>query len=107
MLLARVKEPIVSTAKVENLTGKKLLLVEIISGGGRGLQGTGRHLVCLDAVGAGMGELVLAVQGSSARMAPEMGDTPTDAVIIGIIDSMHAGGQRLEVSEHGEDENPG
>jgi len=99
MLLARVKEPIVSTAKVHNLAGKKLLLVEIFTAGPQGLRGTGRHLVCLDAVGAGSGELVLAVQGSSARMAEDMGDAPTDAVIVGIIDSLHAAGRLLEMPE--------
>lgn len=99
MLLARVKEPIVSTAKVDNLTGKKLLLVEIITSRPDGLQGTGRHLVCLDAVGVGPGELVLAVQGSSARMTEEMKDAPTDAVIVGIIDSLQAEGKSQELSE--------
>ena len=99
MLLARVKEPIVSTAKVDNLTGKKLLLVEILTSRPDGLEGTGRHLVCLDAVGAGAGELVLAVQGSSARMTEEMKDAPTDAVIVGIVDSLQAEGKSQELSE--------
>ena len=99
MLLARVKEPIVSTAKVDNLTGKKLLLVEILTSRPDGLEGTGRHLVCLDAVGAGPGELVLAVQGSSARMTEEMKDAPTDAVIVGIVDSLQAEGKSQELSE--------
>jgi microcompartment protein CcmK/EutM len=98
MLLARVKEPIVSTAKLPNLGGKKLLLVEILTSRPQGLQGTGRHLVCLDAVGAGPGELVLAVQGSSARMAEDMKDAPTDAVIVGIIDSLQAAGRSLDLS---------
>ena len=99
MLLARVKEPIVSTAKVDNLTGKKLLLVEILTSRPDGLEGTGRHLVCLDAVGAGPGDLVLAVQGSSARMTEEMKDAPTDAVIVGIVDSLQAEGKSQELSE--------
>ena len=99
MLLARVKEPIVSTAKVDNLTGKKLLLVEILTSRPDGLEGTGRHLVCLDAVGAGPGELVPAVQGSSARMTEEMKDAPTDAVIVGIVDSLQAEGKSQELSE--------
>lgn len=97
MLLARVKEPIVSTAKVERLKGEKLLLVEIVTSRHRQLQGTGRHLVCLDAVGAGPGELVLAVQGSSARMAGEKKDLPTDAMIVGIVDSLRAEGEELQL----------
>ena len=99
MLLARVKEPIVSTAKVDNLVGRKLLLVEILTSRPEGLEGTGRQLVCLDTVGAGTGELVLAVQGSSARMAGDMKKSPTDATIVGIIDEMQAAGQRQELAE--------
>lgn len=99
MLLARVKEPIVSSAKVRNLNGRKLLLVEIFTCGASGLQGTGRHLVCLDATGAGPGELVLAVQGSSALKAGQMQDTLTDGVIVGIVDSMQAAGKSLELPE--------
>lgn len=97
MLLARVKEPVVATAKVPNLNGRKLLLIEIVTSGERGLQGTGRHLVCLDATGAGPGELVLAVQGSSALKAEQMQDTLTDGVIVGIVDSMQAAGKSLEL----------
>lgn len=97
MLLARVKEPIVSTAKVAGLTGQKLLLVEIVTSRPHGLQGTGRHLVCVDSVGAGPGELVLAVQGSSARLAAGMKETPSDAVIVGIVDSLKADGAAVGV----------
>ena len=87
----------VSTAKLENLVGKKLLLVEIITVREQGLEPTGRHMVCIDAVGAGEGELVLVVMGSSARFAPQMSDVPTDAVIVGIIDSLQALGRDLPV----------
>lgn len=93
MLLARVQEPVVSTAKLPGLRGHKLLLAEIMTSTGARLEGTGRRLVCLDAVGAGAGELVLAVMGSSARMASDMGDSPTDAVIVGIIDTVRTGGR--------------
>ena len=95
MLLARVKEPIVSTAKFDTLNGQKLLMVEIVTSKDHRLQGTGRHQVCLDAVGAGAGELVLVVQGSSALKAGPMKDSPTDGVIVGIIDSLQAAGKSL------------
>ncbi len=91
MLLARVKEAVVATAKAPGLGGSKLLLAEIQTVRGGRLEGTGRHLVCVDAVGAGAGELVLAVQGSSARMAPNLQDSPTDAVAVGIVDAWRAG----------------
>jgi ethanolamine utilization protein EutN len=99
MLLTQVKGHVVSTAKVANLNGKKLLLVEIFSVGQEGLEGTGRHMVCLDAVGAGEGQMTLAVMGSSARMAPGMTEVPTDGVIVGIIDSMQAFGGDISLGE--------
>jgi ethanolamine utilization protein EutN len=45
--------------------------------------------VCVDTVGAGEGEMVLIVQGSSARMAPEVEKLPVDATIIGIVDTVN------------------
>ena len=95
MLLTQVKGHVVSTAKVANLGGAKLLLVEIMDLGEAGLVGSGRHMVCLDSVGAGEGELTLAVMGSSARMAPGMKDVPTDGVIVGIVDAVQAFGRQL------------
>ena len=95
MLLAKVKEAVVATAKAPGLGGNKLLLAEIQTVCGQQLEGTGRYLLCLDAVGAGPGQLVLAVQGSSARMAPRLEQSPTDAVIVGIVDALRAGGQAV------------
>ena len=101
MILGEVKGHVVSTAKVENLDGKKLLVVEILSATPEGLKRTKKHMVCIDAVQAGEGELVVVVQGSSARIAPDMGEVPVDALIVGIVDSLQAfGGQMpLEVQE--------
>lgn len=99
MLLTQVKGHVVATAKSPKLAGKKLLLVEILNAGPEGLVRTGRHLVCLDAVGAGEGELTLSVTGSSARLAPGMSDVPTDGVIVGIVDAVQAGGRDLELAE--------
>ena len=96
MVLARVEGHVVSTAKVADLEGKKLLLVELLTVGKGGITHTQKHMVCVDAVGAGEGELVLAVQGSSARVAPAMSDVSTDAVIVGIVDSLQAYGQHLQ-----------
>lgn len=95
MILARVKGQAVSTAKVDSLHGRKLLLVELYSLSEEGLQPTKKHMVCIDAVGAGEGEVVLLVQGSSARQAPGMKDVPVDALIVGIVDSVSALGQQL------------
>ena len=99
MLLTQVKGHVVSTAKVTPLKGKKLLLVEIMNLDQAGLCGTGRYMVCLDAVGAGEGELTLAVMGSSARLAPGMSEVPTDGVLVGIIDSLQAFGRNISLSD--------
>ena len=97
MLLGQVKGHVVSTAKVESLNGKKLMLVEVVAVRAHGLVTTGREMVCIDAVQAGVGELVIVVQGSSARIAPEFGKVPTDAVIIGIVDTLQAMGVDMEL----------
>lgn len=95
MILARVKGQAVASAKVDNLDGRKLLLVELLSVSAQGIVHTRKHMVCLDAVGAGEGEFVLLVQGSSARQAEGMRNVPVDALIVGIVDSVSALGQRL------------
>jgi microcompartment protein CcmK/EutM len=99
MLLAQVKGHVVSSAKVDNLNGRKLMLVEVLTVRPDGLHRTGRDLVCVDAVGAGIGAVVLAVMGSSARTAPELGTVPTDAAIVAILDMLTAEGQRLDLDQ--------
>src|SRR5437588_12328848 len=92
MFLARVTGSVVATQKVASMTGHKLLTVEPLrvdtASDGR-LVSTGRSFVVVDTVGAGQGETVLIVQGSSARMTPETEKLPVDAVIVGIVDSVN------------------
>lgn len=98
MFLARVTGSVVATQKVSSMTGHKLLTVEplrVDPAGRDRLIGTGRTFVCVDTVGAGLDEMVLIVQGSSARLTPETEKLPIDAAIIGIVDSVHAGGQTV------------
>lgn len=52
-------------------------------------------IVAVDSVGAGIGEMVLFCQGSSARLAPNLKDAPVDAVIIGIVDSVDVLGRQV------------
>ena len=89
MLLARVVGTVVATRKDQRLESHKLLLV-------RGMDPTGKpegnYLVALDTVDAGVGETVLVVSGSSARMASGMKDTPVDAAIVVIIDHIEMTG---------------
>lgn len=95
MILGLVKGHVVSSAKVDALEGEKLLIVEILAATSEGLQRTQKHIVCIDGVQAGEGELVVVVQGSSARQAPGMDQMPVDALIIGIVDSLQAFGRPL------------
>src|SRR5262245_16552144 len=92
MFLARVSGSVVSTQKVASMTGHKLLTVEPLRVDPQArdrLIGTGRTFVVVDTVGAGQGEMVLIVQGSSARMTPETEKLPVDAAIIGIVDTVN------------------
>ena len=92
MFLARVTGTVVATQKVATMTGHKLLTVEPLRVDPQQrdrLVGTGRTFVVVDAVGAGQGEMVLIVQGSSARLTPETEKLPVDAAIIGIVDTVN------------------
>lgn len=85
MILARVVGTIVATRKDPRLDGKKLLIIKPVTP-----QGTdeGSYLIAVDAVGAGFRETVIAVTGSSARMAEGCKDRPVDTAIIGIVDTV-------------------
>ena len=95
MFLARVTGSVVATQKVASMTGRKLLTVEplrVEPAQRDRLVTTGRTFVVVDTVGAGQGELVLIVQGSSARLTPETEKLPIDAVVIGLVDTVDVGG---------------
>lgn len=84
MQLARVIGNVVATAKNESLKGRKLLIVQTLDAE---LNPKGQPLVALDAVGAGVGELVFWCRGKEASFPFKREDTPTDCTIIGIVDS--------------------
>ena len=92
MFLAKVTGSVVATQKLASMTGHKLLVVEPVRvnpDNHRQLISTNRSFVVVDTVGAGQDQLVLIVQGSSARMTPETEKLPIDAVIIGIVDTVN------------------
>jgi ethanolamine utilization protein EutN len=92
MFLAKVTGSVVSTQKVASMTGHKLLTVEplrVDPATRDRLVSTGRTFVVVDTLGAGQGEMVLIVQGSSARLTPETEKLPIDATIIGIVDNVN------------------
>lgn len=96
MFVAKVIGSVVATQKVASMTGHKLLLVEpyrIDPNGQSKLIPTGRTFVTVDPLGAGVGQMVLLCQGSSARLTPETGQLPIDAVIIGLVDTVDVEGR--------------
>lgn len=86
MLIALVIGTVVASRKHERLVGSKIQIVQPVEPDGKTPRG--ETLVAVDAVGAGVGELVLVVQGSSARKALDNELSPVDATIIGIIDQV-------------------
>jgi microcompartment protein CcmK/EutM len=90
MLIARVIGTTVATIKDEKLTGRKLLVVRQTDEFGAA---SGKPFVAIDSVGAGVGELVLTAAGSSARQTTVTKDTPVDAVIMAVIDSLEVNGE--------------
>ena len=85
MILGRVVGTVVATRKDERLLSAKLLIVRPMTPEG---QLEGGALVAVDTVVAGSGETVLVVSGSSARMADGLAQSPVDAAIVGIVDSV-------------------
>ena len=85
MLLAKIVGTVVATRKDPRLVSNKLLVVRPIDPRGKA---DGNYLVAIDTVDAGVGETVLVVSGSSARMAAGLKDCPVDAAIVGIIDAV-------------------
>jgi microcompartment protein CcmK/EutM len=78
---------VVATRKDEKLEGLRMLLVENLD---LQMRGTGSFVVAVDAVGAGVGEVVLYASGSSARMTAQTEGKPCDATIMAIVDLVDA-----------------
>ncbi len=89
MILARVVGTVVATRKDPRLEGRKLLVIQPVDAAGKA---QGGYVVSIDTVSAGVGQLVVAVAGSSARMAEGCKDLPTDSSIVGIVDEVSVAG---------------
>ena len=85
MQVGRVVGTLVATRKDERLVGTKLLVVRTMDPCFKEEQG---YLVAVDTVNAGIGDKVMLVSGSSARLAQGMKDAPIDAAIIGVVDQV-------------------
>lgn len=102
MHLGRVAGTLVASRKEALLSGMKFLVVKQLDEANKE---TGSYVVAADAVGAGVGEVVLYASGSSARQTEMTKDRPCDAVIMAIVDSWDVGG---EMKYHkGEEERAG
>ena len=95
MFIAKVKGNVVTTQKVDKMSGRKLLIVDPlrVEEGKQGFTSTGRCFVAVDHIDAGAGDIVLVTQGSSARMTEATADAPVDCVVIGIVDTVSVGAE--------------
>jgi ethanolamine utilization protein EutN len=102
LLLAKVEGSLVATMKDTHVAGRKLLLLRPQFVDDRNLtrfRAGGDTFVAVDTVGAGVGEMVVICQGSSARLAPDLKEAPVDAVVMGIVDVVDVLGQQVYSSK--------
>jgi microcompartment protein CcmK/EutM len=92
MLLGRVVGSLVATQKEPSMQGFKFLVVRRVDVDGETIDGS---VVAVDAVGAGIGEIVLYATGSSARQTEATRDRPCDAVIMAIVDTWEVDGTEI------------
>ncbi|MDR3589833.1 MAG: EutN/CcmL family microcompartment protein [Negativicutes bacterium] len=92
MWVGKIIGTLVATPKDDSLTGSKLLIVQPRDFSGRTPRSA---IVAIDAIGAGTGETVLVVEGSSARHVHGKPNSAVDAAIVGIIDSIELDQQLL------------
>jgi ethanolamine utilization protein EutN/carbon dioxide concentrating mechanism protein CcmL len=92
MLIGKVVGTVVATQKDEKMEGMKFLVLKQVDAEGRESSG---YLVAVDAMGAGLGEMVLYATGSSARQTEVTRDRPCDAVIMAIVDTWEVGGSEV------------
>lgn len=91
MFLARVIGSVVSTKKDEAMKGRKLVVLRpllVDESNPAQFRPGSNTVVAVDTLGAGLDEVVLFCQGSSARQATGMKTLPVDAVIVGIVDTV-------------------
>jgi ethanolamine utilization protein EutN/carbon dioxide concentrating mechanism protein CcmL len=90
MLIGKVVGTVVATQKDEKMEGMKFLVLKQVDVEGRESSG---YIVAVDAMGAGLDEMVLYATGSSARQTTATDKRPCDAVIMAIIDQWEVGGE--------------
>jgi microcompartment protein CcmK/EutM len=98
MQLARVRGNVVASVKDAGLASLKLLLLEAVDAtdpdAASSIKGASANVyVAIDLIGAGVGEVVLVVHGSAARLAADSQHVPTDAAVVAIVDVVHLDGR--------------
>ena len=83
MIIGKVVGTVISTRKHSDLVGSKFLIVDPLE---KMTAYAGDRLVAVDAVGAGINDIVLVTTGSAARLGCGNPDSPVDACIVGIVD---------------------
>lgn len=98
MFMARVIGQVVSSKKDDAMQGRKLLLLrpQLVDESNPGQLRPGSNtIVAVDSIGAGVGELVMFVQGSSARKVKGLSPCPVDAAVTGIVDTVDVLGKNI------------
>ncbi len=88
MRLGRVTGTVTATVKNAGLTGFKLMVVDYVDGAGKVLDPA---RAAADTCGAGVGDTVLIVEGSAARLPAQATGVPVDAAIVAIVDQISVG----------------
>jgi ethanolamine utilization protein EutN len=102
MFIGRITGSLIATQKVESMVGQKLLVVEPLRVDEKdqsSLKPTGRTFITVDPLGCGEGQVVLCVQGSSARFTAETKTLPVDCTVIGIVDHVQVLGKTVFKAE--------
>jgi microcompartment protein CcmK/EutM len=86
MYLGRVVGRVWATVKNPSMVGQRMLIVQPLT---PEMQPTGKRVVCLDATGAGAGEMVYCVRGREASFPFLPAEVPADTTVVGIVDSIH------------------
>ena len=93
MILGKVIGTVWATRKDDQLTGMTMQIVQEVD---LDYRAKGGFVVAVDSVGAGVGEIVIVVQGSSARQTTLTRDKPVDAVIAAIVDKLDVNDEAVE-----------
>ncbi|OFX22171.1 MAG: ethanolamine utilization protein EutN [Bacteroidetes bacterium GWA2_31_9] len=91
MILAKVVGTVVASQKSQKMEGQTLLLLEKVDP--ITMKGKNDFVVSVDSVGAGVGEIVFYVSGSSARYTSSTEGKPTDSTIVAIVDFIEKDGE--------------